>query len=296
MSTALFGGAMLGLGVSLLLRALLPVQPSLEAVFDRLGGPGPVRPTGSLVAGPTLQGKVGMGLARWLRDRSWVRVPRRDLELLGVPENLWFGEKGLLALLGLLTPPLLTLLMNAAGTSPPLTMPVVGSLALGVLFWFLPDLSVRARARLAREDFARAVGAYIELTALERAAGAGATEAMEQAAEIGQSWVFVRVREQLRRASWSGTPPWVALAQLGDELGVSALTELADVMRLSGEEGAAVYETLRARSRSLRSGLLLKEQARANANSERLVMPVACLGLIFIALLGTPAVLKLAGG
>jgi len=161
-----------------------------------------------------------------------------------------------------------------------------------VLF-VVPDLEVARKAATAREEFARATSAYLDLTALERAAGAGATQSLEQAATVGDSWVFVRLREQLIRARLSGTPPWDSLHDLADELALPELSDLADIMRLSGEEGAAVADTLRARSRGLRAALLTKEQTRANEESERMVVPVAFLGLIFLVILGAPAIVRI---
>jgi len=73
---------------------------------------------------------------------------------------------------------------------------------------------------------------------------------------------------------------------------VPELQDVADIMRLSGEEGVAVYENLRARSRGMRTALLAREQARANAGSERMVIPVALLGLIFLSLLAYPAIVR----
>jgi Flp pilus assembly protein TadB len=164
---------------------------------------------------------------------------------------------------------------------------------LAVGLFLIPDLEVRRKAASARQEFARATSAYLDLTALERAAGAGATQALEQAATVGDSWVFIRLREQLIRARLSGTPPWDGLHQLAVELGLPELSDLADIMRLSGEQGAAVAETLRARSRSLRAALLTAEQTRANEQSERMVMPVAFLGLIFLIILGAPAIVRI---
>ena len=105
--------------------------------------------------------------------------------------------------------------------------------------------------------------------------------------------MFVRLREQLVRARLSGRPPWDGLHDLAVELGLPELSDLADIMRLSGEEGAAVADTLRARSRGLRAALLTKEQTRANEESERMVVPVALLGLIFLVILGAPAMVRI---
>ena len=199
----------------------------------------------------------------------------------------------LLALIGLLFPVLFTVLALAVGVALPLAFPALSALVLAAGLFLLPDMEVRRKAAAAREEFARATSAYLDLTALERAAGAGATQALEQAATVGDSWVFVRLREQLIRARLSGTAPWDGLHELATELALPELSDLADIMRLSGEDGAAVADTLRARSRGLRTALLTKEQARANEDSERMVVPVAVLGLIFLVLLGAPAIVRI---
>ena len=79
---------------------------------------------------------------------------------------------------------------------------------------------------------------------------------MEAAATIGDSWVFTRLSEELARTRWSGLTPWEALRSLADELGLPELDDLADIMRLSGEEGAQVYASLRARSAAMRTAML----------------------------------------
>src|SRR5674476_1662333 len=53
--------------------------------------------------------------------------------------------------------------------------------------------------------------------------------ALASAAEIGDSWVFSRIREELARARYNGQPPWDALNELSDTLG---LPELADVAHI----------------------------------------------------------------
>jgi hypothetical protein len=104
--------------------------------------------------------------------------------------------------------------------------------------------------------------------------------------------VFRRLGEELARSRFSGVPPWDALSGLADDLGLPELSEVADIMRLSGEEGAAVYPTLRARSTSMRAALAAAELAKANGAGERMSMPVAVLALIFLALLAVPALLR----
>ncbi len=206
---------------------------------------------------------------------------------------MWLGEKVLLGVIGLAFPPCLAALLDVVGVGLPWVLPTLASLGTATLFFALPSMALRNRAAAAREEFARAVGAYIELVALERLAGSGTTQALESAALVGRSWAFERIREELLRSRLSGTTPWQSLSDLAAELGVPELADLSDIMRLAGEEGAQVYEALRARGRGLRTAMLTREQARANAASERMVLPVALLALCFALMIATPAMYHL---
>lgn len=286
---SMLAGIVVGLGLLLVVRELAPSTPHLKSAITRLTAE-PVTAAPVQTAG--LEERLGRALASSVGDRRWARTPRSDLAVLQVTPATWFGQKALFALVGLLFPPLMTVAVVLVGIDLPLALPAVGSLVLAAALWFVPDVEVRSRATAARAEFARAVTAYIDLTALERAGGTGTTQSLENAASIAQSWVFQRIREALHRARWSGEPPWRALSELSEDLGVPELDDLADIMRLSGEEGVAVQGNLRARSRSMRSAMLAREQARANADSERMVVPVALLGLLFLCLLAFPALAR----
>ena len=161
--------------------------------------------------------------------------------------------------------------------------------------FFVPNYNVIDDAKKARLEFARALGAYIDLVALERNNGSGVRQAMEAAALVGDSWVFTRLSEELTRSRWSGQPPWDALHTLADELGLPELDDFADIMRLSGEEGASVYSHLRARSAAMRTAMLNDEVAEANAVGERMTIPGSLLGVVFMALLVAPSLLRMFG-
>ena len=298
---ALLGGATAGLGVVLIARELLPSQPQLAAALERLQPPkftpttaAAVEAEGAQAAGTSaLETRVGQRLLRPLQDAPLVHLPERELNLLGRPITQHLGQKVLMGLLGLVFPTVFTVVTAAVGVTLPIVVPALGGLVLGAVLFVVPDLEVHRKAAGAREEFARAVSAYIDLTALERTAGVGPHQALEQAATIGDSWVFVRLREELTRAELAGVTPWEALHGLDEELGLPELSDVADIMRICGENDTAVADTLRARSRGLRVALLSKEQTRANEQSERMVMPVAMLGLIFFALLGAPAIIRI---
>jgi Flp pilus assembly protein TadB len=283
-------GSLAGVGLTLVVSQLVPAPPDLGAALERLSTQ---RSPAHDVPSAGLQDRLGRALLARGGSLPGLRPPSRQLAILRIAPHQWLGEKALLAVIGLAFPPLLVGLLDVAGIGLPWAVPTLASLALAALFYSLPSLTVRERAAAAREDFARAVGAYVELVALERLAGAGTNQALENAAHVGQSWVFERIREELLRARLSGATPWDSLAALAEELGVPELADLSDIMRLAGEEGAQVYEALRARGRSLRTAMLTREQARANAASERMVLPVALLALCFALMIATPAMYHL---
>ncbi len=290
-------GALVGLGVALLIWRLVPAEPDLRDALDRLSPNHSRRTpaTASTAAADTTE-RLGLWGIKTLPAGMWARTPTRELAILRKPLSRFYGEKILYALLGLVIPPLLTVLFNTFDAGLPLFVPVFASIALAAVMFLLPDYNARDDARRARAEFSRALGAYIDLVALERHNGAGPRQAMEAAASIGDSWVFTRLSEELARTRWSGLTPWEALRSLADELGLPELDDLADIMRLSGEEGAQVYASLRARSAAMRTAMLTTEKARANEVAERMTIPMSLLGVIFLAILVTPALLRVIGG
>ena len=228
---ARLAGALVGVGVVVLLAGLVPAAPNLHAVLARLD-PDETSTPATVPAGD-----------------SWVTAALQRRVLPQLAESLGLRR-------------------------------------------FAADLHVvdrTAEALAARADLRSATCVYLELVALERAADAGTTEALDRAAGIGTTREFQRIRDALLRAEVTGRPSWHGLAELAEATGVAELGDLADIMRLSGHDGAAVYATLRARAASLRTQLLTAATAKANAASEHMVVPVALLGVAFMALIGYPA-------
>ncbi|MDE0775225.1 MAG: type II secretion system F family protein [Nocardioides sp.] len=292
---ALSGGALLGLGLVLLVVRLMPAEPDLAEALGRLT---PARGRASALAPvTTAKGKerIGLWAIKVLPPALWIRTPTRELALLRIPLARFYGDKIVFAFLGLLIAPLMAYFFDVIGLGFPVAVPAVGSLGLAGVMFFLPNYNAVDDAKKARLEFARALGAYIDLVALERNNGSGVRQAMESAAEVGDSWVFTRLSEELTRSRWSGQPPWDALHALAEELGLTELDDFADIMRLSGEEGASVYSNLRARSAAMRTAMLNDEVAEANAVGERMTIPGSLLGVIFMALLVAPSLLRMFG-
>ena len=289
---AILSGGLIGLGLTLLAAKALPVEPDLADALERVSSTR-TRTKAPAAAAQTGKERIGSWGLRVLPPGLWVRTPTRELALLRISVAQFYGEKLTFAALGLVIPPALTLLFNSLGLGIPLQIPALASIGLAVVMFFLPNYNAVDDAGKARIEFARALGAYIDLVALERNNGIGVRQAMEAAAEVGNSWVFTRLSEELTRSRWSGLPPWDALHTLAEELGLPELDDFADIMRLSGEEGASVYATLRARSAAMRTAMLNDEIAQANAVGERMTIPGSLLGVIFMALLVTPSLLRM---
>ena len=285
-------GMLIGLGIALLIIRLMPAEPDLADAVARVTS---ARPGTSL--DPTTPSdrreRLGLWAIRTLPPGMWTRTPARELAVLRISLARFYGDKLLYALVGLLIPPVLTVFFRVLGFHLPYAIPVVGSIALAVVMFFLPNYNAIDDAKRARLEFTRALGAYIDLVALERNNGSGVRQAMEAAAQVGDSWVFTRLAEELARSRWSGVPPWEALRTLADELGLPDLEDFADIMRLSGEEGASVYTNLRARSQAMRTAMLNDELTEANAIGERMSIPASILGVVFMALLLAPSLLRM---
>ncbi len=71
------------------------------------------------------------------------------------------------------------------------------------------------------------------------------------------------------------------------------MDDFADIMRLSGEQGASAYTSLRARAAGMRTALLNDDLAEANAIGERMSIPGSLLGVIFMALLVAPSLIRM---
>ena len=291
---ALVLGVVIGVGVAGAAYALIPAQPDLGDVLARLSPPARRRPGAPVVtATPDTQERLGIWAERTLPARLLGVAPAKDLAVLRRTPAQFYGRKVAYGLLGLVLPSLLTGFFTLLGIRVPFVVPVGATVVLAVVMFMAPSRDVAEEAKKARSDCARALSAYIELCALERNSGAGASVALANAAEVGDSWVFGRIREELARSRYNGQPPWGALKDLSETLGLPELAGVAEVMGLAGEENSEVYRSLRARSASVRGALLSSELAQAGVVEERMWLPASFLGFIFLALLMVPPLLRL---
>jgi tight adherence protein C len=295
MILALVLGLLVGFGAFTAWRALAPPAPPLAAALARLNRPanqagitqtaevsGITGVLGRRLGGPieSLSGALGLQKDRLMSD----------LNLVGRAPEEHFGQKALLALLGLALPAITTTVMSVGGVSVPFTVPVVVGLGLAVVFFFVPDLLLRSEADDRRRDFRHSLGSFLDLVVISLAGGAGVDSALRDAASIGQGWSFTQLRNALDVTALTGETPWAALTRLGMELGVDDLPELAASVSLAGTEGARVRDSLSAKAGSLRDHALAQAEAEAQATTERMALPVVLLFVGFLLLIGYPAV------
>lgn len=277
---AVGSGSLIGLGLLIVIAQLTPAPPRLSEALVRLEG-------------GELEWSTRRGLASQL-TRLGLPVPHRDLDLVGMGAETFMLKRIGYLVLGLAVPAVLNAMVAlTTGTSMPWLVPAGIGVALGVVFGLTPDIAVRRQAAELRREFRAALSTYLDLVALERAAGAGPSEALHAPADVCTGWVFVRINAVLLQARRSGEQPWRSLADLGERVGVAELTELADIAEDAGTVGAQVMPTLLAKAQSMRTAALT--DARAQANSRTSEMPVAIAMSIggFLLLVTFPAVYRL---
>jgi Flp pilus assembly protein TadB len=294
-------GAGLGLGLFLLVRPLVWPRPRLARALADLDRPRlsvadrrTLAPAGRAEAwerriahgAAALVAGFGVDLDRSRRDR---RVIGQPLERLGV-------EKLVAALVGLVMPPVFALVLRAGGIAVPSGLVVVVALSAAAGGFFLPDAVMHHTAARRRDGFRHAMSSYLDLVNVVLAGGAGIETALRAAADAGDGWVFAELRGALDRAQYTRVSPWDAFDELGDELAIAELCELAASARLAGEQGARVRSSLVAKAASLRGHQMARIEAAAQSASERMAIPTVLLFTAFIVFIGYPALAVIVGG
>lgn len=289
-------GALTGLGALLIVSAVLPNHPQLPAALARM------TPSHRWDAEPSeaeatvdLRTRIGAGADRVISRWTQLSVPEDDLALLRTPRARHIADKVIAAALGLAVPYLITAFAGMLGLSLGIAIPVAASIAGAAIGYLGPDVEIRSRARAARQAFLTDITTYIDLVAQERRSGAGIATALTAAANVGDSPAFVRLREDLARAQFTGLQPWQALEQLAEDVNIPEIAELGSTMQLAGTKGSATYDQLRSQALTLRRTQLAEETAKAGAATERMRLPTAMMALVFMAMLITPALLNIVG-
>ncbi|SDU58278.1 type II secretion system F family protein [Jiangella alkaliphila] len=217
---------------------------------------------------------------------------RRDLSLLGRTVEGHLATSVLAALVGFLMPVVLAAILSVAEIGLSIPAGTVIGIILALIFGVIPTLSARSSAADRRRDFRHVVGSFLDLVAMNLAGGRGVPEALQAASSLSDGWAMVRIRDTLLTARLHGVTPWAALGELGDEVGVDELRDLAAALALVAEDGAKVRESLAARASSLRRRELAEIEGKAGQRSQSMLVAqlVLCCGfllfLVYPALMG----------
>lgn len=279
-------GILAGTAAAVIAAGIMRPQPKLSSALERLGST-EVDPTPR-----TRQEIVSQWVLQHLPASDKLHPTKQDLSITGKTLSEHTYEKLLASLIVVLVLPLLGAFLQMSGITS-FAMPALLAVPAAVGVWMLSDQQVRAKAARLRDQYARACAIYIELVAVERRRGAPADVALEAAAKIGRTPIFARILDELNTARLAGIRPWTALRGLSERVGVPELADIADIVKLSGEQGSASYETLRGRGRTLRIQQLHKDAEEANSASEKLTIPLVGLAFIFMGIIITPMLLNL---
>lgn len=281
-------GMVMGLGLALVVAAFRPQHARLADAMATLGS---VAVPEEAPTGVADRDRVGAWLVR--RRPGLVSAgQRRALELRGRSVETHVTAKVVGAAVGFIVPLVLgAVLWLAAGVDA--SLPALASLAGAGVGFLVPDLALRGAARVVTSDATEALLTYFDLVTLERLANRSATQSLHAAAGLSDVAVFRTIRGALDRARLQQRMPYAELRQVGRDLELPALVDLADVMALD-DAGAALAGTLRARVKELRDAHLTEMKVAASAVSERMTVFMVVPSLVFGLLFLVPPLLTLA--
>lgn len=289
-------GAGFGLAVFALIWRLAAPQPSALVQLGRFDAHHRNGFAVAYSAGPLMQPQFLVRSGAWLAvtlERRGVILTRlrRDLALTGHTLEWALGRKLLagLAGFGLVAGTALGLQL-VTGWGLPAGTPILLAVLAGVGLSFLTDLEARQSANRRRREFRRALGAYLDLVALEMAGSAAPNEALPNAARVGTGWPLALLRDTLWRATLSGTDPWQALTDLGERIGIGELRDLGTLVRLVGRDGARVRATLTARAATMRRRELAEAEGREGEKEQSMRLAQVLIGFGFITVISYPAI------
>lgn len=285
-----FFGSGIGLGAWVLLRAISPRPESLTVIHAALGRPGvaAVDPSRAEPDRRTQLGTVADRLVSQFASRTEAQA--QLLELTGRTHEQHSLDKLVGAVGGLLGTALFGIALTIVGIAPPPFVLVVAAAGVAVGGFVLPDFNLRDQAERRRRAFRHALSSYLDLVNVILAGGGGIETSLHAAADAGDGWAFASIRQALDRARLTNRSPWDTFKDLGEQLGIDELRELAASVELAGSQGARIRSSLAAKADSLRGHQIAETEAAAEAATERMTIPVAVLLFGFLTFIAYPAV------
>lgn len=284
-----------GLGLWLILVGWFPRPPRLDRALNPRAGVQEESEPAEFPSG--WAGRWGRPAVAWLRRCGLPTArTRRDLATVDKPIEVHVAEQATAGVFGLLIGPLISMVLIVVGVPLGVGLPMVGSALLAVGGFLTPDLVVRGEAIKYRAAFRDALSSFLDLVVIGLAAGSGVDQALDDAARVGSGPAYAELRYALTEARLARVAPWDILAVLGRRVGLPELRQLAATVGLAGTEGAKVRSSLRSRALAMRERQLTEAEGEANADTERMSLPIVALFAGFLIFLGHPAMASVLGG
>jgi Flp pilus assembly protein TadB len=294
MWTEIFIGAIFGLGLFVVIWALIPHRLGAAAQVARIDALRSLGQFGAASPPANTKERIGARIAEFYARQGWeMRSVRSDLAILERSWQQFLATKVGLGAAGFLFGPLMFGAAALLGLHLTPIVPLWLALTFGGLFFILPDLEVRRDASAKRDDMRRVVGAYLDLVSMNLAGGRGLPEALMSASEVGDSWALRRIRDCLTDARLTGVTQWTALGQLGTDLGLKELTDLGAALTLVADDGAKVRSSLASRAETMRHRELSEMEGKAGARSQSMLVAQLLLCAGFMIFILYPAVTQI---
>ncbi len=149
--------------------------------------------------------------------------------------------------------------------------------------------AVHGRARDIRRDLRYQLSAYLDVVTMLLAGNVGNEGALRQAASSGDGRLFVELRHRILVAETSNRSLVSALAQLGDDLQLLELQQIAASAALGASAGAPVARSLSAKCATLRSALASEQEAEARVRTGKITVPLVGMSVLIMAAVIYPA-------
>lgn len=284
-------------GVLLIIRGLIPYSVPFASAYERFHKP----PDRARVIESASDGGFFGDLGALTGPKSYALLNRwgydftsrsTDLRVLRLSESQFAFRKLAFMLGGAILPMLGSVFVAGLGLQLPVFVPLLFVIAGAALGFFLPDLDLKQRATQAREDHVAALAAWLELSRALIASHMSPVAALTTAANQGTGPAFGEFKAACG-AIVNKDPIHKILDDLGADMAISELRDLAGSIALAADKGVSIQDALAAKSLMLSNAQMLKERSDANSATSRMSGPLAFLGLTFTIFLGLPAIAAL---
>jgi len=124
-----------------------------------------------------------------------------DLEILDRTEERFALERSIAGLVFAALPVVFTAMVASAEVEVSGALILMTTVVLGAIGFFVPVFTLRNEADRRRRSAQLALGAYLDVVAIQLAGGAGPTSALADAAAVGHGWLFRRLDRAMRAAA-----------------------------------------------------------------------------------------------